>query len=268
MRDSSYRDAPIPTLGLASATGINRVANIFNSDLTLANSTRYSFGDKTVVASGNLRSIVPLTASTGYLGGDNSGVSYYSGTSITSILAGNFRNVEVYDGQLYYSTGSGSGGLTKGIIKLGTGTPTSAATRTTLIEANSPYGFVIFDTNTDGTPDLAYVCDDSSASATPTATVGGGLKKYTYNGSAWTNAWTLRTAVAPSTALAASNANACSGLTGSYSGTTATLYFTEATPSNNRVMQVIDAGTQPTSATTIATAGVSYWFRGVDLKGF
>jgi hypothetical protein len=262
-------DAPIPTTSLVSATGINRVANIFNSDLTLANSTRYSFGDKTVVASGNLRSILPLTASTGYLSGDNSGVSYYSGTSITSILAGNFRIAEVYDGQLYYSTGSASGGATKGIIKLGTGTPTSAATRTLLFEASSPYGFVIFDTNTDGTPDLAYVCDDSTASATPTATVGGGLKKYSYNGSSWSHAWTLRTAVAPSTLLAAANANACSGLTGSYSGTTATLYFTEATiASNNRVMQVIDSGTTPTSATTIATAGANYWFRGVDLKGF
>jgi hypothetical protein len=75
--------------------------------------------------------------------------------------------------------------------------------------------------------------------------------------------------VAPSTALATANAYACSGLTGSYSGTTATLYFTEATiTSNNRVMQVIDSGTTPTSATTIATAGANYWFRGVDLKGF
>jgi hypothetical protein len=113
------------------------------------------------------------------------------------------------------------------------------------------------------------VCDDSAASATPTATAGGGLKKYSYNGSSWSHAWTLRTAVAPSTLLAAANANACSGLTGSYSGTTATLYFTEATiASNNRVMQVIDSGTTPTSATTIATAGANYWFRGVDLKGF
>jgi hypothetical protein len=33
-------------------------------------------------------------------------------------------------------------------------------------------------------------------------------------------------------------------------------------------MQVIDSGTTPTSATTIATAGANYWFRGVDLKGF
>jgi len=229
---------------------------------------RVSFGDKTVVASGNLRSIVPLTASTGYLGGDNSGVSYYSGTSITSILAGNFRIVEVYGGQLYYSTGSASGGATKGIVKLGTGTPTSAATRTLLFEANSPYGFVIFDTNTDGTPDLAYVCDDSSASATPTATVGGGLKKYTYNGSSWSHAWTLRTALAPSTALAAANSTACAGLTGSYAGGTATLYTTETLSVNNRVLQVIDSGTEPTSATTIATAGANYWFRGVDLKGF
>ena len=252
-------DAPIPTTALVTATGINRVANVFNGDLTIANSTRLTFGVSTVLAASNLRSIVPLTASTGYIGANNSGISYYNGNALTSILTGNIRNVEVYDNQAYYTTGSG----TAGVYKLGTGTPSGAATGALMFAVTSAYGFVIFDTNTDGGPDLAYVCDDGNAAA------GGGLKKYTYNGSAWSNSWTLRTAVAPSTALATANADACSGLTGSYSGTTATLYFTEATiTSNNRVMQVIDSGTQPTSATTIATAGANYWFRGVDLKGF
>ena len=252
-------DAPIPTPLLVTATGINRVANVFNGDLTIANSTRLTFGVSTVLAASNLRSIVPLTASTGYIGANNSGISYYNGNALTSILTGNIRNVEVYDNQAYYTTGS----ATAGVYKLGTGLPTSTATGTLMFAVTSAYGFVIFDTNTDGTPDLAYVCDDG------TAANAGGLKKYTYNGATWTNAWTLRTAVAPSTALATANADACSGLTGSYASGTATLYFTEATiTSNNRVMQVIDSGTQPTSATTIATAGANYWFRGVDLKGF
>ena len=259
-------DAPIPTTSLTTATGVNRVANVFNGDLTIANSTRLTFGDVTVVASSNLRSIVPLTASTGYIGTNGSfavasnGVSYYSGSTLTPISGSNRRNVEVYDGQLYYSDGTSA----QGIYKLGTGLPTSTATGTLMFAVTTPYGFVIFDTNTDGTPDLAYVCDDGPAAN------GGGLKKLTYAAGSWTNAWTLRTAAAPSTALAAANANACTGLTGSYASGTATLYFTENTTmyTNNRVLQVIDAGTQPNSSTTIATAGANYSFRGVDLKGF
>ena len=259
-------EAPIPRSALITATGINRVANVFNGDLTVANSTRLTFGPSTAVAASNLRSIVPLTASSGYIGGNNSGVTYYSydsgtaTTTLSSILPGNVRIVEVYDGQSYYSTGSAP----VGIWKLGTGTPTAAASAILFFATStSPYGFLLFDTNTDGTPDLAYVCDDGTAANS------GGLKKYNFNGSSWTNTWTLRTAVAPATALASANANACNGLTGSYVSGTATLYFTEATiTSNNRVMKVTDTGTQPTAATTIATAGVNYVFRGVDLKRF
>jgi cysteine-rich repeat protein len=257
-------DAPIPTTSLVTATGVNRVANVFNGDLTIVNSSRLTFGTSAAVASTNLRSIVPLTASTGYIGGNTSGITYYSGNALTPILAGNFRNIEVYDGQLYYSTNVG----TAGIFKLGAGTPTSAATATRLIATpSSPYGFVIFDTNTDGTPDVAYVCDDSSPNNLQALV--GGLKRYSYVAGAWSHVWTRRTAVAPSTALGERNANACTGLTGSYENGTATLYFTEANiTSNNRVMRVIDAGTAPTTATTIATAGANYAFRGVDLKGF
>ena len=70
------------------------------------------------------------------------------------------------------------------------------------------------------------------------------------------------------TALAAGNPSACTGLTGSYASGTATLYSAESISNNNRVLQIIDSGTTPTTATTIATAGTNYVFRGIDFKGF
>jgi hypothetical protein len=68
-------------------------------------------------------------------------------------------------------------------------------------------------------------------------------------------------------ALGAPEADGCCAVTGPNRRPTRS--FAEATiTSNNRVMQVIESGTQPTSATTIATAGNNYVFRGVDFKGF
>jgi cysteine-rich repeat protein len=255
-------DAPIPTTSLVSATGVNRVGNIFDGNLSVASSTRYTFGNSTVLAGSNLRSIVPLTATTGYIGANNSGVTYYNGASVTSISAGNFRNVEIYNGVLYYSTGSGSAG----IYRYATAAPTTTSTPTALFTTSaSPYGFVIFDTNVDGTPDTAYVCDDGSAGN------GGGLRKYRWDGAAWTNPWRVRVNAAPSTALADTNTEACAGLTGYQANGAVTLFFVTSTTSNNRVLSVTDtasSATAPSTSTLVATAGTNLWFRGVDIKGF
>jgi len=68
-------------------------------------------------------------------------------------------------------------------------------------------------------------------------------------------------------ALGAPEADGCCAVTGPHRRPTRT--FAKATiTSNNRVLQVIDSGTTPTSATPIATAGTNYFFRGVDFKGF
>ena len=95
-----------------------------------------------------------------------------------------FRKMNLYDGNLYFSTTS-NGTLTSGAkIRRFTGLPTAAATATDLpglpptSSGAAASSFVMFDINP-AIPgvDLLYYSDDASASV---------LNKYTYNGTTWT----------------------------------------------------------------------------------
>jgi hypothetical protein len=136
------------------------------------------FGDSTYTGN-NIRSTASVDGTTIYTGGTASGTnggvrvtSYAPGsTSATSTLAEtgstNDRVVNIFDGNLYYSTGSG----TAGIYSLGAVGTQIAATTGTLIAtdaAKSPYDFYFANAAT------LFVADDSSA---------GGLQEYTNSGS-------------------------------------------------------------------------------------
>ena len=253
--------------GTASVAGTNtKVVHLYNG--TLSSYTRVLFAtDATIFGGNNFRSSVPVSATQFYATGTGSGVTggvwYYTGSAFTQIstTVTNLRNVEIYGGNLYFSTGSGT---SRGIYQVGTGLPTSSATTSAPLvvtgSTTDPYGFVLFDTNADSVMDLAYVCDGTA-----------GLQKWVYTSGAWAGsaAWALKITAAGTTLGA--TGNACNGLTGTYASGSATLYFAEnitGSSGNNRIMKVVDSGTQPTSATTIATAGANYVFRGVDFKGF
>jgi hypothetical protein len=123
----------------------------------------------------------------------------------------------------------------------------------------STYGFVMFDTNNDSTLDLAYLADDRTAA-------GGGLQKWTFNGSAWSNSWALLVNASNSlSATAGTGFAGLRGLTGSFSSGTATLFATTTETSNNRLISIVDAGSTPTTATGLASAGTNNVFRGVDI---
>jgi hypothetical protein len=251
----------LATSGVASLN--TKVVHLYNG--TLGSFTRVLFPtDGSVYLTNNFRSSVPVSATQFYATGTatsntTGGVWYYSGTGFTQIstTVTNTRNIEIYGGNLYFSTGSG----TTGIYQVGTGLPTASATTSTLLFAtpSNPVGFVLFDTDANGAMDLGYVCDTTS-----------GLQKFAFSSGAWgTAAWALKIA-AGGTALGGTG-NGCSGLTGTYASGTATLYFAEnitASSGNNRIMKVVDSGTTPTAASVIATAGTNYVFRGVDFKGF
>jgi hypothetical protein len=254
----------LATSGVASLN--TKVVHLYNG--TLGSFTRVLFPtDATVFGGNNFRSSVPVSATQFYATGTGSsttgGVWYYNGTGFTQIstTVTNLRNVEIYGGNLYYTTGSGS---SRGIYQVGTGLPTSSGTTASPLvvtgSSTDPYGFVLFDTNSDTVMDLAYVCDGFA-----------GLQKWTYSSGVWagTAAWALKIA-AGGTALGGTG-NGCTGLTGTFASGTATLYFAEnitASSGNNRIMKVVDSGTTPTAASVIATAGTNYVFRGVDFKGF
>jgi hypothetical protein len=216
----------------------------------------------------NFRSIIPTGSNTFYTAGNSSGspvtagLWYYDGSAFTQLSTTaptNLRNVEIYNNQLYFSTGSG----TTGIYTMGTGLPTTGSQTPTPVPgmtATTPYGFVMFDTNADSVLDLAYVADDG-------AVTGGGLKKFTFNGTTWSNAWSLLNN--PNGSLSATTAAGflgIRGLAGSFSGGVATLFATTTEPSNNRLISITDnLVSTPTTFTALQSAGTNYVFRGVDV---
>ena len=274
----SGHNATVGTVSVASSN--NKVAQII--DVTTGDVvSRVAFptggpsGTPPSPYSGNnFRSIIPTGANTFYTGGTSSGspntggVWYYDGsafTQISSIATGqltNARNVEVYAGQLYVSSGSGT---FLGISTVGSGLPTSANQTATLrIDMGagaSPYGFVLFDTNNDSQTDTAFIADDRTAT-------GGGLNKYTFDGSTWTKQYSLLLSSTNSTfsSTTATGFAGIRGLAGSYDSVTGfSLFATTAETSNNRLVQILDNGTTPTAFATLGSAGTNYIFRSLDL---
>jgi hypothetical protein len=261
--------------GTAIVASLNfKVGTAIGVDGNVASRTLFPTGGATGTppspfSGNNFRSMIATGSNTFYATGTSSGTPntggawYYNGSAFTQISdtttgqPTNLRNVEIYNNQLYVSSGSGS---FLGISSIGTGLPTTGSQTATLRinTGGSPYGFVMFDTNNDSTLDLAYIADDRTA-------VGGGLQKWTFNGTSWSNSWALLVNGSNSLSSTAGTGFAgLRGLAGSYSSGVATLYATTTETTNNRVIQIVDSGTTPTTATAVATAGANYVFRGLD----
>ena len=174
----------------ASVAGSNtKVGTVLGTDGNVASRTLFPTGGPAATpaspfSGNNFRSMIATGQSTFYATGTASGtpntggVWYYDGSAFTQLSTAltNIRNVEIYNNQLYVSSSSGS---FLGISSVGTGMPTtSGQTVNVAIDMGtgaSPYGFVLFDTDTNGTLDLAYIADDRTAA-------GGGLQKWAFNG--------------------------------------------------------------------------------------
>jgi hypothetical protein len=267
--------------GTASVAALNtKVGTIFGSDGNVASRTAFPTGGPSGTppspfSGNNFRSVIPTGTSTFYATGTSSGTPntggawYYDGsafTQVSSTVTGqptNFRNVEIYGGQLYATSGATTG---YGIFSIGSGLPTASAQTSSLTinmgSGASPYGFVMFDTNADTTLDTAFIADDRT-------TAGGGLNKYTFDGSTWTNSYSLLVSSTGNvlTPIAGTGKQGIRGLAGSYDPVTGfTLYATTTETNNNQLIKIIDAGTNtPTSWTQLATAGTNNAFRGVDI---
>ncbi|GEM_PF-1847938 len=246
--------------GTASVANANsKVTSIFGVNGSVTTRTLHP-ADATIFGGSNYRSAWPVDSNKFYAAGTGStttgGVWYYDGSAFSQLLSGNIRIVGIYAGQLYYSTGSG----TQGIYKVGTGTPTSTAAPSLFQASTSPYGFVIFDTDNDTQPDILFIADDGTGAAA-------GLRRFDWNSgsSIWVETYSRRLVAATGLlTTATSSVISVRGLTGSYSGGTATLYATTTETSNNRLVKIVDDGTTtPTTFTTLAQAGANRAFRGV-----
>jgi len=267
--------------GTAGVAGLNtKVTSVLDNTGAVVNRTTYPTGGPTGTpvspfSGNNLRTAIATGSNTFYASGTASGtpntggVWYSDGASFTQISSTatgqptNLRNVEIFNNQLYVSSSS-SGFL--GISKIGTGLSTTSG-QTVSLEINmgtgaSPYGFVMFDTNRDSFLDTAFIADDR-------ASAGGGLQKWTFDGTAWVNSYSLRfdAAAGNLSATASSGFVGIRGLTGGYDDTTGafSLFATTTETASNRIVSVLDNGATPTTYTTLASAGANNVFRGIDI---
>ena len=266
-------NAASSTASVASSN--TKVGTVIGSDGNVSTATRTLFPTSGTMpfTANNFRSMIATGANTFYASGTGSGTPSTGGvwyanngsfTQISSTATGqptNMRNVEIYGGNLYTSSAASTG---YGVWQVGTGLATTAGQTSTLLintgTNSSTYGFVLFDTNSDGTNDLAYLADDR-------ASAGGGLQKWVLTGGTWTNSWSvLVNATGATSTTAALGFAGIRGLTGTWDALNgAQLFATTTEASNNRVIGFSDTGTTPTSFTNLASAGTNYAFRGVDL---
>jgi hypothetical protein len=270
----SGSNSAVATAGVAALN--TKASNIFGANGSVAGRVVFPTGGPSgsppsPFSGNNFRSAFPTGATTFYASGTSSGSPntggpwYYDGANFTqlSTTATNLRNIGVFNNQLYVSSG-GAGFL--GVSTVGSGTPTTAGQTTTLVidggTGASTYGFVLFDTDNNGSVDRAYLADDRTAT-------GGGLRRYDFNGSVWTNNYSLLLNTNTNALVGTGGAGIVGlrGLTGTWNAGTATLYATTTETSNNKLVAITDTGTAPAAFTTVATAGsANYVFRGVTLS--
>lgn len=220
--------------GTTSAT-VNRVINTANASAALnrAASTATQF------SANNFRSAVRGNGADYWGAGGNSGTYYFGTTAAAATVQNtttNTRVVNIINNNLYYSTGSGTVG-----VYAFSGTPTSTSAASLFIGTGtgaSPYGFAI-----NATGNVAYIADDRTTAA-------GGVQKWTFNGTAWSLAYTF----SPATNVGAR------GLAVDFSGANPIIY---ATTTANTLVSFTDAGAA-SAATLLATAPTNTAFRGLS----
>lgn len=202
--------------------------------------------------SDNFRCIIPTGSNTYYASGsgssNNGGIWYFNGSTYVQLLAGNVRNIEIFNNQLYFSTSSSSDFGAIGIYKLTNGLPTSGssqpyttvATYSTTSGTGGPYGFSL---SPDGC--TLYVADAGSTG------VGSypGISKWTLSGSSFAYQYSF-------------NTNA-TGLVVDYSNPHPIIYATTTQTQNNNIIKITDTDVAA-STTTILSSGNNYVFRGID----
>jgi hypothetical protein len=226
--------------GTATITGTtSSVANRVINTVDATGNVIRGVSTSTQFSANNFRSAVKGNNADYWGAGGNSG-TYYFGTTATAgaiqTTTANTRVVNIFNGNLYYSTGSG----TLGIYGF-SGTPTATSTPSLLIATgtgSSPYSFAI---NSSGT--IAYIADDrASASA-------GGVQKWTFNGSVWTLSYNLSSGATIG----------ARGLAVDFSGTNPVIF---AATTDNKIIKYTDTGVSST-ASTLYTAPTNTAIRGL-----
>jgi DNA/RNA endonuclease G (NUC1) len=244
-------DAAVGTLNVAgtTTTAANRVIGRVDASGNVDTTTALTD------SSGNARGAVSTNGTDLWITGSNNGVRYAPVGATTSTQLSttttNLRGVNIFDNQLFISAASG----TTRVATVGTNTPTTSGQTITNIPgiptSGSPYAFFFADLSA-AVPgaDTLYVADDGVGGTAATT----GIKKYSLSGGSWVLSGSV-------------TGTAMKGITGTVTGSTATLYATASTGST--LVKYIDGAgynAAPSGTlSTIATAGNNTAFRGVAM---
>jgi hypothetical protein len=209
----------VGTTTVATANGNNKAVNILSPTTSVVNRVTFN----TIMNSTQFNSVIPISSTTFYAAagaGSNSGIYYYDGSNFTQITTLSVRSIEIFNGNLYFSTGSGS---VQGIYQVGTGLPTTLTTPTPLFPVSSsldPYGFSI---SPDGCT-MYVACMSSTANRA--------VSKYTKIAGVWTYSYRYN-----------SSTNGGAGLVVDYSQTNPILYVSIGVSGPaNKLVKLIDTG--------------------------
>ena len=244
--------AAVPgTAAVASTTSMvnNRVAGRVDANNVVDTSTLFT----AAFSSGNIRSVTSNDGTSFWASGSVGAVEYipFGTTTATQINTTpiNLHFLHVFSGQLYGTSGAG---MFTNVFTVGTGLPTTAGQTVTSFPGMptataNPYSFVILDRNA-AVPglDTTYVADDRAAAS------GGGIQKWTFDGTTWTLIKTLT-----------SGATGFRGLAGVVTGANVTLVATTTTATANSVVVFVDDGSAAPAGTVIATAQALTVYRGI-----
>ncbi|HEX8364645.1 MAG TPA: Calx-beta domain-containing protein [Allosphingosinicella sp.] len=225
-----------PSSGVARVIGRVDASGAIDTTTALTN----------VFLNGNIRSAASSDGQTFWAIGSNTGiVTTTLGATTGTVIAAtpdNLRDVDIYNGQLYISSGAGSVRM----AQVGTGLPTTSGQTVTPLPgvptASGTFNGFFFADLTAAVPgvDTLYLANEA-----------GGLAKYSLVGGTWTSNGTITPSV-------------LNGLTGSVTGGTVSLFATTA----SALIRFSDAsgynGTLTGTGTSIATAGTNTAFRGVS----
>ena len=219
-----YSAALQTSTSVAVPRGIGLVDTYGNFTLAVADTNAYSATYFRGAASDGVNN---------FWGAGNAGGTYYFGldsaaATIQTSFA-NLRSVDIFNGNLYTVSGSGTG---TGILKWN-GRPTTATAATTLfVPASVPSDIAVDSTGTN-----IYAGTSS------------GVTKWQFDGTTWTLVYTLSTGAVRYIAV-------------DFSGAAPVIFATTTDSSFNRIVTVTDTGASA-PVTTFATAGVNQTFRGI-----
>ena len=252
-------DAALGLAGVASAANIARSVGTFGIGYGSFNKIT-----STLTIGSNLRSVA--SEGNNYWGGNASGGISYLGTGTSAAVSGtvsNTRTVGIHNGNLYFTTGSG----TVGIYKVGTGLPTTTGQTSTIVIATgagaSPYGFQF---NTAET--VCYVADSRTSA-------GGGVQKWVNTAGTWALAYTI--GVGTSTGAYGIAVDFYAGVnpriyaTVSNTSGTQVLYFDDngtATPTLNVISTLLSTTFKAYRAVAFAPCTPSTWYADTDGDGY